>query len=143
MDLYTPKGAAGSCHGIFRGFQKMNSISHRVVAPASSHGHLLNHRSLLSYWVRRSTWTQFSILPRDWHRKHYVRILSLSLVIRPHDFRVLGLSSPVQSVWIGTLSICVPVTDDAQVFPKRRLVEARKQRHAVRRPWAQRRSSRA
>ena len=52
VDLYTPRGAAGSCHAIFRGFQKMNSISishHCIVAPASGHGSLLTYWSLLTH----------------------------------------------------------------------------------------------
>jgi hypothetical protein len=63
---------------------------------------------------------------------------------------VIGLSSPVKSIRVGTLGIRVgtlsiraPVADDAQVFAKRRLVETLKHRETVRGPWAQRRSARA
>jgi hypothetical protein len=55
---------------------------------------------------------------------------------------VIGLSSPVKSIRVGTLGIRSPVADDAKVFAKRRLVETLKQRHAVRRPWAQRSAKR-
>ena len=143
VDLYTPRGAAGSCHAIFRVFQKMNSISishHCIVAPARSHGSLLSHWILLSHWVWRSTRTQHSILSRDRNREHHVRILSLCLAIRAHDFRVIGLSSPVKSIRVGTIGIrvgtlgirvgtigiCAPVAYDAKVFAKRRCVETLK-----------------
>ena len=94
VDLCTPKGAATymvnvtSCHAIFLGFlfYIVSSSHQRQVI-----GDLL--RALHLVW--HSTWTQFSILPSDGHRKHYIRILGLSFVIRAHNLCMICLSSPV------------------------------------------------